>query len=65
MKPIKMHPVPETEKRSSPKEAPMEGAHGETVSGASLGGQDSKQNLRHAQKKLNRLTYFLNSAIKT
>jgi hypothetical protein len=41
MKPIKMHPLPETEKQSSPKEAPMEGAHGATGIGASLGGQDS------------------------
>jgi hypothetical protein len=34
---IKMHPLPETETQSSPKEAQMEGAHGATGIGASLG----------------------------
>lgn len=36
-----MHPALETEKQSSPKEAPMEGAHRATGIGVSLGRQDS------------------------
>jgi transposase len=41
MKPIKIHPVMETEKQSSPKEVPMEVSHGAAGIGASLGDQDS------------------------
>ncbi|MDD9301243.1 MAG: hypothetical protein HUK40_02415 [Desulfobacter sp.] len=41
MKPIKMNPLPESENQAAPKEAPMEGAHGATEVGASLGSQDS------------------------
>jgi len=51
MKPIKMNPVSETEKQSSPKKAPMQGAHGATGIGAFLGGQDSIPDPEVPEKK--------------
>ncbi|WDP86993.1 MAG: hypothetical protein HUN05_19220 [Desulfobacter sp.] len=51
MKPIKMNPLPESEKQAVPKEAPMEGAHRATGIGASLGGQDSITDPEVPEKK--------------
>lgn len=51
MKPIKMNPLPESENQAAPKEAPMEGAHGATGVGASLGSQDSIPDPEVPEKK--------------
>ncbi|WDP84975.1 MAG: hypothetical protein HUN05_07285 [Desulfobacter sp.] len=51
MKPIKMNPLPESEKQAAPKEAPMEGDHRATGIGASLGSQDSIPDPEVPEKK--------------
>ncbi|MDD9303895.1 MAG: hypothetical protein HUK40_16745 [Desulfobacter sp.] len=59
MKPIKMNPLPESEKQAAPKEAPMEGAQGDWNC-ASLGDRIQSLILKFLRKSPGVISLLIN-----